>query len=632
MAIRPILGWMEHPTIVTSPQVRIAAGTLVALAASAVIWRFFGNAEWVGGCSAAELLLLSVIVLGGGWLVAGLLRKLWHGEFGSDLLAGMSIVTSLAMGEYLAGAIVVLMLSGGEALESLAVGRASSVLAALARRMPSIAHRRRGDLVDDIPLDEVVVGAELVVYPHEVCPVDGEVLVGHGSMDEAYLTGEPFEVPKAPGSKVLSGAINQEAALTIRAEHRAVDSRYAKIMMVMRDSEQRRPRLRRLGDQLGAWYTPLALGIALLAWLLSGEPRRFLAVLVVATPCPLLIAIPVAILGAVSLSARRGIIIRDPAVLESLGQCTVGIFDKTGTLTYGRPLLNEIVTLGATPQNEVLWLAAALERYSRHPLALAIVDAGGQLPGKQAVAEEVAERPGQGIRGRVGNRTIQVVGRKDLHLADPSLAANLPSAVGGLECVVLLDGAPAAVLRFRDHPREDGRRFIDHLTAAHHFRRVMLVSGDRESEVRFLADTVGIDEVHAEQSPEQKVEIVRAASVQGKTLFVGDGVNDAPALAAATVGVAFGQNSDVTSEAARAVILDANLRRVDEFLHIAARMRRIALQSAVGGMAISVLGMLAASAGWLTPVAGALLQEAIDVAAVLNALRVAGRPKQLTDY
>ena len=263
---------------------------------------------------APEVPLYVVLFAGGIPLVFSLAVKLVRGQFRSDLLAGISIVAATLLGEYLAGALVVLMLSGGEALEAFALGRASSVLQALARRMPLVAHRRADRQVVEVPLDGVRIDDELIVYPHEICPVDGVVVDGHGVMDESYLTGEPFMMPKAPGSEVFSGAINGENALTLRATRLAVDSRYARIMTVMRDSEQRRPQLRRLGDQLGAWYTPIALGLAIVAWTSTGNPVRFLAVLVVATPCPLLIGIPVAIIGAISLAAKRSIIIRDPAV------------------------------------------------------------------------------------------------------------------------------------------------------------------------------------------------------------------------------------------------------------------------------------------------------------------------------
>src|SRR5579862_5426458 len=287
--------------VATRRQAIIAVGAITGILVHLVLRFAVAASGQVGaGVSLADVPLLATLVFGGVPLVLELLGKLVRLEFGSDLLAGISIVTSLLLGEYLAGSLVVLMLSGGEALEAFAVRNASSVLTALARRMPSIAHRRTDGHLEDVAVEQIAVGDVVAVFPHEACPVDGTVVEGHGVMDESYLTGEPYRISKAPGASVLSGAINGETALAIRADRRAVDSRYAKIMQVMRDSEQHRPRLRRLGDQLGAFYTPLAVAIAVAAWVASGQSRRFLAVLVVATPCPLLIAIPVAILGAIS--------------------------------------------------------------------------------------------------------------------------------------------------------------------------------------------------------------------------------------------------------------------------------------------------------------------------------------------
>ncbi len=572
------------------------------------------------------------LALGGTPLVLDLLADLWHWEFGSDLLAGISIVTSVLLGEYLAGTLVVLMLSGGGALESYAVQRASSVLRALAKRMPSVAHRKKSGATTDVTLDAVQIGDALLVYPHEICPVDGVVREGHGVMDESYLTGEPFSMSKTPGSEVFSGSINGDTALTIEARRLAVDSRYANIMRVMQSSEQHRPRLRRLGDTLGAFYTPLAVGIATVAWWLSGEASRFLAVLVVATPCPLLIAIPVAIIGAISLSARRGIIIKNPAVLEQLDTCHTVIFDKTGTLTYGEPSLTELLPAPGFDRAEVLRLAASLERYSKHPLAVALLNAAAKEQLALIDAQAISERPGEGLRGTVGGREVLVTSRKKIVAARPELAGQIQELSGGLECLLMIDDRYAGVFRFRDMPRAEGRSFIKHLRPKHHFTRMMLVSGDRESEVKYLADRVGITEVLGGQSPEQKLEIVRQETQLARTIFLGDGINDAPALTAATVGVAFGQNSDITSEAADAVILEASLRKFDEFLHISRRMRNIALQSAVGGMAASVVGMLLAATGYLPPVAGAIGQELIDLLAVLNALRASFPPRSLSDF
>lgn len=572
--------------------------------------------------------LMAVLLVGGLPLLVPLARKLFAREFGSDHLAGISILTSAILGEYLVAAIVILMLSGGTALEEFASRRASSVLDALARRMPQVAHHKVDSQLSDVKLSEIAIGDILVIFPHEICPVDGVVLEGHGKMNEAYLTGEPFEIDKTPGSEVLSGSINGDAALHIRAEKLAIDSRYARIMQVMQDAEQRRPRLRRLGDQLGAWYTPVALALAGIAWAASGESHRFLAVLVVATPCPLLISIPVAVIGAISLSARRGIIIKNPAVLEQIDRCRTLIFDKTGTLTYGKPSLSEMLCAPGFDSNAVLQLAASLEHYSKHPLSQAILEAAQKSNLPLQVVSEVSERPGEGLRGKVGNHSVFVTNRKKFIAA----GLNLPPIAPGLECLLFVDDVYAATFRFRDLPRADSGTFIGHLKPRHAVNRVLIVSGDRDQEVRHLAQQVGIAELYSAKSPEDKVAIVRRESAKAPTLFLGDGINDAPAMQAATVGVAFGVQSDITSEAADAVILETSLGRVDELIHIARRMRRIALQSAVGGMALSILGMFAAAFGYLPPIGGAIAQEIIDLAAVLNAVRVALPARSLTDF
>jgi heavy metal translocating P-type ATPase len=619
-------------TLKQPPQRRSAARAYVIAAVALAGILVHLSLRWTTTLPEPTLQLPLYVVLAGGGLplVLSLTRKAILGQFGSDLLAGISIVSAVWLGEYLAGALVVLMLSGGEALEAFAVARASDVLHALASRMPSVAHRRTGDTIDEVPLDAVRIGDELVVYPHEICPVDGVVINGHGVMDESYLTGEPFMMPKAPGSEVFSGAINGESALTLHASRMAVDSRYARIMNVMRDSEQRRPHLRRLGDRLGAWYTPLALVIAIVAWWWSGEPVRFLAVLVVATPCPLLIGIPVAIIGAISLAAKRSIVIRDPAVLEQIDNCRTIVLDKTGTLTYGEPTLTDRLTASHLDAARVLQMAASLERYSKHPLAMPILQAARRDHLALLDATEVRERPGEGLEGSVDGQHVRIIGRRQAEIG--GFASQLPPFASGMECVILLDAEYAATYRFHDTAREDSRSFIRHLKPRHHLDRILLVSGDREAEVRYLAERVGIVEVYAERSPEEKVAITREEAKRAPTLFIGDGINDAPALVTSTVGLAFGHQSEITAEAAGAVIMDTSLKRVDELFHLARRMRRIALQSAVGGMALSVAGMLVAFGGLLPPVAGAVFQEVIDLAAVLNALRAAVPGGDLSDY
>lgn len=605
----------------------IAAMAILGIAAHLVLRFAVGASEQTYNAP-----LWVVLFVGGVPLVGELLLKLINRQFGSDLLAGISIVTAVLLGEYLAGALVVLMLSGGEALEAYAVRSASSVLRALAERMPSLAHRRDGGELADIPVDEIQIGDEVVVFPHEICPVDGVVIEGRGVMDESFLTGEPFQMSKAPGAEVISGAINGESALTIRATRPTADSRYAKIMQVMHEAELERPQMRRLGDMLGAFYTPLAVLIALVAWAISGESQRFLAVLVVATPCPLLIAIPVCIIGAVSQCARRGIIVKNPVTLETISTCRTAIFDKTGTLTYGQPRLTEQLVVPGESAEHILRLVASIERYSKHPLAQAILDKAAELKLPLDEVSEISEPPGAGLRGTVGRQVVQILSRGAL--AQPSIvdADKIPPHSAGLECAIVIDDRYVALYRFRDEPRREGKSFIKHLQPQHAFTRVLIVSGDREPEVRYLADRLGIKEIHAEKTPEEKVKIVRAETQAARTLYVGDGINDAPALLSATVGIAIGKHSDITAESAGVVIMDSDLGKVDEFMHISRRMRAIALQSAVGGMALSVLGMGFASVGLLAPVAGAVCQEVIDVFAVLNALRAGLRPRQLTDF
>lgn len=575
--------------------------------------------------------LYLTLALGGGILVFDLVRKLVAFKFGSDLLAGISIVTSILLEEYLAGSLVVLMLSGGQTLENYAIRTASRMLEVLAKRAPTTAHRKKSELIEDIPVEKILIGDTILLFPHEICPVDGEVTSGNGVMDESYLTGEPFLISKAPGSEVLSGSINGDASLTIRATKLAQDSRYAKIIQVMSESEQKRPKMRRLADQLGAWYTPIAIIIAVLAWAISGHAVRFLAVLVIATPCPLLIAIPVAIIGSISLCAQRGILIKNPLVLEQIDQCKTMIFDKTGTLTYGKPALTNQTIYNNNQPIEVLTLVASIERYSKHPLAGAILEKAAEEKIRLIDAQQISEPKGEGLLGRVNGHEVIITSRKQLNkFGLEKELAHLPQG-SGLECVILVDRQLAAHYRFRDAPRVDSQSFIRHLFPKHGFKKIMIISGDREEEVRYLANHVGITDVYADKSPEEKVDIVVRETQKAKTAYLGDGINDAPALLASTVGIAFGRNSDITAEAAGAVIMDSSLEIVDEFLHISKRMRTIALQSALGGMILSIIGMVIAAFGFLPPVAGAVSQEVIDFIAVMNSLRTIWKPKKMSD-
>jgi P-type E1-E2 ATPase len=368
-----------------------------------------------------------------------------------------------------------------------------------------------------------------------------------------------------------------------------------------------------------------------IGWIAGRDPTRFLAVLVIATPCPLLLAIPVAIIGAISLAAGRAIVIKNPAMLERVSKCSTVIFDKTGTLTYGRPALTAIHCAPGMSPTEALRFAAAVEQYSRHPLAEPIVAHSRRESITLPAVTKLTERPGEGLTAQVEDRLVHITGRAQILQQRPMLSSVLPPAAPGLECILLVDGDFIAAFTFRDAPREESKSFIRHLLPKHQVSRIILLSGDRQPEVEYLANEVGISEAQFGKSPEEKVDIVRAAAQRGPTLFVGDGINDAPAMQAATVGVAFGQPSDITAEASDAVVLEPSLTKVDELIHIGRRMRRIALQSAVGGMGVSMVGMLIAAAGFLPPVAGAIVQEIIDVAAVMNALRVALPSRELQE-
>lgn len=563
-------------------------------------------------------------------LVYDLLRKLFHFQFGSDLIAGVSIVSAVVLREYLVACVVMLMLSGGQALETYATRRASSVLQALARRMPAQAHLVEGSTFRDVAAEQLQPGDLFLVLPHEICPVDGEVVEGYGRMDESFLTGEPFELAKAPGARVISGSVNGEAVLKVRALRVAADSRYARILRVLRESEQNQPQMKRMADRLGAWYTPLTLVIAAAGWIVSGSPQRFLAVSVIATPCPLLLAIPVAILGGISLAARRGIVVRNAAVLERIDSCRTFIFDKTGTLTYGHPVLTKIEYAPGFCEDQVLSLAASLETYSRHPLAKGVLEAARQKNTTIVPPANVTEHPGDGLRGTVNDHKIHITGRKQAETLHGPLPVTAPKS--GLECVIFVDDRFAASLSFQDELKRDSSSFIGHLTPKHHAKRVVLLSGDKETEVRHVASLVGIEEMLYGKSPEEKLAFVKDETRQANTLFVGDGINDAPAMVAATVGVALGGASDALSESADAVVLDSSLTKIDELIHIGRRMKMISLQSAVGGMMLSAAGMVAAATGHLPPLDGAIAQEFIDLAAVLNALRVAFGVRVLADF
>ena len=565
--------------------------------------------------------LFFVLIVGGIPLLIQIFLKIIKGNLGADLIAFMALILAIYLHENVAGVLIILMLASSQALEEFASHRASFVLEALAQRMPTIAHLKSENNFFDTEISKIKINDLIAIFPHEICPIDGEVVEGRGSMDESYLTGEPYRISKTIGSKVLSGAINGESLFVIKTEKLPADSRYGKIMEVMKQAKEQRPEIRKIADKVGAIFAPVTIIIASTSYYFTHDLTNFLAVLTIATPCPLLIAVPIAIISAISISARQGIIIKDARILEKLSICTTAIFDKTGTLTFGEPNISEIIALDEFSAEEILQKTASLERYSRHPLAGSILKEAQKRNLILLDAQNISEKPGYGMIGNIGEQEIIITSRKKIHEFQPSKIP-LPDLSDGMECVIIINKKVAGILHFRDLERPESKSFINHLAPNHNFKKIILLSGDRASEVNYLAEKLGINNYFSSQSPEQKLEIVKKETQNAPTLFMGDGINDAPALMLASVGIAFGQGNNITSESSGAVILESNLLKVDELIHISIFTRKIILQSAIGGMVFSVVGMILASFGLISPSEGAIAQQIIDAVAIVNALRL----------
>lgn len=593
--------------------------TVGALAAGGMAWAA-GQHRLADGCWIAGTLTALAPAL---WWVIATLR---HGRAGVDVIAVLSLVGTLMVGEYLAGALIAVMLAGGRALEAAAQRRASHDLQALLAHAPRSARRRTGETVTTVPLEDVVVDDLLVVRPGEVVPVDGRVTGTVAVLDESVLTGEPLHVEHPAGEVVRSGAVNAGGAFELRATATAANSTYAGIVRLAREAGAESAPIIRLADRIAAWFLPVALVSAGAAWWFSGSATRAVAVLVVATPCPLLLAAPVAIVSGLSRASRRGVVIRSGGALESLGHATTLVLDKTGTLTQGRPTVLDTLTAPGHRAADVLTLAASVDQMSSHVLAEAIVGEALAQGLQPELPADVTEEPGRGATATVDHRRVYVGKLSTDDLAAPwarsaANRARLDSAAIAWVCV---DGEPVGAVLLRDPLRRDAPRTIRRLRAAGLDRLVML-TGDRPDPAREVGAVLGLDAVYAQQSPADKVAAVRTERESATTIMVGDGVNDAPALAAATVGVAMGaRGATASSEAADIVLTTNRLDRLADAMDIARWSRRIAVQSATVGMALSGVAMAAAAVGWLPPAWGALLQEGIDVAVILNALRALG--------
>jgi heavy metal translocating P-type ATPase len=619
--VRDALAWLAR---------RITAGVLVVtasgLAAGAVLHGAGagggGDGAWIAtGAGGAAYAL---------WAMVDALRR---GRVGVDVIALLALAGSLAVREFLAATVISVMLASGRALETWAAGRAHRDLQALLERAPRTARRFMGDALEVVPLEVVSPGDVLMVAPGEIVPVDGTVTSSSAVLDESALTGEALPLERSLGEPVRSGVVNAGGPFELRATTSAADSAYAGIVRLVSEAEGSQAPFVRLADRYALWFLLVSVVAAGAAWAAAG-PVRAVAVLVVATPCPLILAAPVALVSGLSVAARRGVVVKGGGVLERLARCSTLLLDKTGTLTSGRPSLSAVIPAGRLAASDILGLAASLDQISPHVLASAVVGAALQRNCRLVLPEQTEEVPGHGIRGIVAGHRV-AVGKADWAgvAGAPAWAKTARRRArldGALTVFVAVDGEPAGVLIFEDPVRSDASRTIRTLRKSG-IQRIVMVTGDRAEVADTVGAVIGVDEVLAERSPADKLDAVRLERGHGPVIMIGDGINDAPALALADVGVAMGaRGATSSSEAADAVLTVDRLDRLGEAAALARRTRRIARQSVVAGMAMSLAAMAVATAGLLPAVWGALLQEGIDVAVILNALRALMRPAGTT--
>ncbi|MDP5085547.1 MAG: heavy metal translocating P-type ATPase [Yoonia sp.] len=555
-------------------------------------------------------------------LVVEILRSLRQGEVGLDIVAALSMTAALAFGETLAAAVVAVMYSGGTFLESFAEGRARREMHDLLSRVPRTATRHKNGGLEDVPLDEIAPGDRLLIRQGDVVPVDGTIASDAAFLDTAALTGESLPARLSQGAEAMSGSTNAGAPFDLTATRLAAESTYAGIVRLVEEAQHSKAPMARLADRWSLGFLLVTVTIAFAAWWFTGDPIRAVAVLVVATPCPLILAVPVALVAGLSRAAHFGVLVKGAGPLEAMARIRTLILDKTGTLTDGRPQIVSIETLGDITETELLRLAAALDQASKHPVAQAVVAAAKQRDLVLPVPTEVEEIPGEGVLGRVEGQAV-IVGGNGFVAERSGLGANAQPALsaGAVMVAVAVDGQMVGHLVMADPLREGTREMLAGLRREG-ISRILLATGDRPDVAERVTEGLGLDGLRAGLTPDQKVLLVLSERKNGPVMMVGDGVNDAPALAAADVGVAMGaRGAAASAEAADVVLLVDRVDRLGPGIEIARRARRIAVESVIAGIGLSVAGMIAAAFGYLTPVQGALLQEVIDVAVILNALR-----------
>jgi heavy metal translocating P-type ATPase len=598
----------------------IAAGILTALLDGTAELRHF---IWFAG-----------LLLTGTPVVLKTLRGMFAGRFAADVVAFLAIIAAALLQQPVVGLVIVLMQTGGEALELYAQGRASRAVRDLEEMSPRIAHLVTATGVTDVRAEDVLVGDTLLLRPGDLVPCDSIVVDGRSHVDASRLTGEPVPISASPGARLMSGSLNGDGALTLKALAVSKESQYARIVDLVRSAQASKAPLQRTADRYAVWFTPVTVVLCAATWALTLDPMRVLAILAVATPCPLILATPVAIIGGINRAARRQIIVRHGTALEKVGRTTVAIFDKTGTITIGQPQVSRIIAAAPRTEREVLYLASGVEQSSSHLLARTIVDratADGISPPR---AGSVVEAPGRGVEGDVDGHRVLVGALSFAHEKYPKLRESpgserelMPNSGIQLHAYVVVDGQLAGVIEYADALRPGVVDFFRALSKLG-LRRTVLLSGDHAANARAVADKLGISEYEGDLLPQGKVARVQRLTKEGENvLMVGDGTNDAPALSAATVGVALaGHGGGITAEAADIVLLADDLSRVAEAIEISRRTMRIAHQGIRFGLGLSIVAMFGAAFGFVAPVTGAILQEGIDLAVILNALRASVNP------
>ena len=583
-----------------------------------------------GGAVPAHRIWMVGLVLCGVPVTYTTVRSLLHGKFAADVIASLTVLAAVVLGHPVVGLVIVVMQTGGEALERMAEGRATNALRALQESAPRRAHRIIGETMTDVDTAALQKGDTVLVRPGEVVPCDGTVLAGRSHVDTATLTGEPLPRKVVDGDHVMSGSINQESPLTICATAAAEESQFAKIVALVREAQASKAPLQRIADRVAVWFTPATILVCVIAYLSSGDSERVLAVLAIATPCPLILATPVAILGGMNTSARRQILVRTGGALEALAGTTAVVFDKTGTITIGQPRVSRVIAVNSISESDVLRLASSVEQGSGHLLARTVVLAATERGLNLTPAVGIVEAPGRGVEGDVNGSHVAIGARSFISERFPEtkqLVADLDSTdPSGLRAYVAVNGKLAGIVDYGDRIRDGVRSLIESLRHAG-VERVILLSGDRAANVAETARKVGIEESHGDMLPEDKVEVVRRLVAAGESVvMMGDGTNDAPALGAATVGVALASHGrGVATEAADLILLADEPARLMDAIQISRRTMRIARQSIWFGLGVSGIGMLFAAGGSIAPIAGAAIQEAVDLAVILNALRASRR-------